>query len=888
MPGILPMKVIKVGTSSQARIAQACDRCRSKKIRCDGIRPSCTQCLNVGFECKTSDKLSRRAFPRGYTESLEERVRQLEAEIRELKDLLDEKDEKIDMLSRIHSHSPQPSRRPSSTLSPRPSVAKEDVPDKNDVFKCQQSPLLLEDGTSDSYFVGTSSGRTLIDAFNRRVQETGRPFPVLRPESFFGSETRESQSPSSSQGSVVWKAPPRLLSDQMINIFFQEWAPLFPVLHRPTFLALYEEYVSGSDTIEDKQSLAQLNLVFGIAALSSDSRDEALLESFEAQWQAAIDSFLDENSLATLQCLVLAQIYSLQKADYSRLLKFKGIAISLSQRLGLHQSQKRFALGALTSETRKKVFWTLYTLDCFTAAQLGLPKHFKEEDVHCEYPVDADDEYVTEKGFLPSLPGEFTKLSSALALFRACRILAKVLAESYPASPTHEISLRRMAAHSDELDEWSKKLPSHLKLQFVQDKPSTNVISSRSPIVSMVYHYIRSLIWRPAVCANIGARGASAVVAVAGSSKHLIQILQLLEERSMTFSFCLNKSELLVMSGFGLVFQCIELDPQSKLLKENQRLLGVVCGTLSHSGAYGADPFSQVAECAMSRPQSEPQGTLTTQIDSKPNMQALQDPARASQKHFKALASKFSPSRQHRQSLDATPESRRATLPNLSTNRIGQHSNHSAHSINLVHSEPSACSEPTLSPMSQRSSIPTPSISVRRPSITASSPNLDFLSFGTTQPQPDSLPASAYAMVPSHTAHTHSLKPDLHSPSDWERLLSGLDNGQTNIYDSIYGGQPVDALVDVPPLTTSTDASLAWSPSVWTVGQEHHQPTQSVLSFSDESLTSGGDEFACDFGSGPGSGDGGDGHYRSLVMPAELSAAGQTVGLGGLDGGFGL
>jgi hypothetical protein len=65
------MKVIKVGSSAQARIAQACDRCRSKKIRCDGIRPSCTQCVNVGFECKTSDKLSRRvpggarAGPRG-------------------------------------------------------------------------------------------------------------------------------------------------------------------------------------------------------------------------------------------------------------------------------------------------------------------------------------------------------------------------------------------------------------------------------------------------------------------------------------------------------------------------------------------------------------------------------------------------------------------------------------------------------------------------------------------------------------------------------------------------------------------------------------------------------------------------------------------------------
>jgi Fungal Zn(2)-Cys(6) binuclear cluster domain len=117
MPGILPMKVIRVGNSAQSRIAQACDRCRSKKIRCDGIRPQCTQCANVGFECKTSDKLSRRAFPRGYTESLEDRVRGLEAEVRELKDLLDEKDEKIDVLSRIHSFS-LPSRKGSASPSP--------------------------------------------------------------------------------------------------------------------------------------------------------------------------------------------------------------------------------------------------------------------------------------------------------------------------------------------------------------------------------------------------------------------------------------------------------------------------------------------------------------------------------------------------------------------------------------------------------------------------------------------------------------------------------------------------------------------------------------------------------------------------------------------------
>jgi hypothetical protein len=118
-----------------------------------------------------------------------------------------------------------------------------------------------------------------------------------------------------------------------------------------------------------------------------------------------------------------------------------------------------------------------------SAAHLGLPKLIREEDVHCEYPFDADDEYVTEKGFLPTLPGESTKLSSALALFRVSRVLSKALAELYPASSSHEISFHTMESLADDLEEWQNNLAPHLKLIFHQDKPSTNVTSSRSPIL---------------------------------------------------------------------------------------------------------------------------------------------------------------------------------------------------------------------------------------------------------------------------------------------------------------------------------------------------------------------------------------------------------------------
>ncbi|KAF2643929.1 C6 transcription factor FacB [Massarina eburnea CBS 473.64] len=863
MPGILPMKIIKAGGNSQSRIAQACDRCRSKKIRCDGIRPSCTQCVNVGFECKTSDKLSRRAFPRGYTESLEERVRILECEVRELKDLLDEKDEKIDML--------EPSAE-----------AREPAQEKEDTFRVQQSPLLLDDENRDTYFVGSSSGRAFVEAFKQRAQETGRSCSDVNSNAFFGTGTKPPPPHSPKRSTMIaFKAPPRLVSDQMINIFFQEWAPLFPVLHRPTFLSLYEQYVASPETMGDRKSIAKLNLVFGIAALSSDPRDGQDVESFEAQWQAAIDSFLMDNDVATLQCLVLAQVFCLLKADYSRLLKYKGLAIGLSQRLGLHQSQKRFALGALTSETRKKVFWSLYTVDCLSAAHLGLPKLIRDEDVHCEYPVDADDEYVTEKGFLPTLPGESTKLSSALALFRLSRILSKALQELYPASSTHDISFRTIAALADDLEEWSKNLAPHLKLTFQQDKPSTNVTSSRSPVLSLAYHHIRSLIYRPVVVANLGDKGSSAMVAVGDACKHIVQIVQLLDERKLSFSFCLNRNEVLVQAGFGLLFQTLDLDQDGKLIKDCNRLSCVVMDMLDQGSAAGSQEYRRIGCSMIVIPRVDHMSSpVLMRHNTDHSMSAPMDRFRATQKSLKAIAARFSPGAM-KANLQDSREPRRATLPTISPS-MGTHTNQSSTSLASIHSEPPAgAPEPALSPLSHRASMSTLHSKRRASNIMRQNSNIDYLSFG-----PD--PLANYNMHPNANANANanaSGKPEV-SPADWERLLSSLDNGQTNIYDTIYGGPTADALLDCPPLSAGAETNLTWSPPTWNWSSHNEQapPPQSVLSFSDESLTSG-EEFANsaagEYGSTPGS----DAKYNAIMIP---DMGGSHINLGGLDGNFGL
>ncbi|KAL2073419.1 hypothetical protein VTL71DRAFT_10743 [Oculimacula yallundae] len=852
MPGILPMKVIKVGNNSQARIAQACDRCRSKKIRCDGIRPCCSQCANVGFECKTSDKLSRRAFPRGYTESLEERVRSLEGEVRELKDLLDEKDEKIDMLSKMHSN------RRSSTSSASPPVESRTemvvtLP-KDDIFRVQASPLLLGAENSDSYFMGASSGRAFVDAFKRRIQETGRSLAGLNTDAFLNIQG-DTALVSQTSGSRTPSPPPRMFSDRCVNVFFQEWAPLFPVLHKPTFLRLYEEYMTKPEDVTSPQKLAQLNLVFCIAGISSDIPDKENVTSCEGQWRNSLESILMDNTMGTLQCLVLALMYCIAKADYSRLQHYKGIAVGLSHRLGLHQNQKRFSFGALTIETRKKVFWTLYTVDCFSAALTGLPKLLKEDDIHAEYPSDTDDEYVTEKGFQPTLPGEFTKISSALALFRVSRILSKVLDQNYPAAATHDLSLQSLLALEGELTEWSDKLPTHLKLTFTQDKPSTDVTGSRSALLSLAYYYIRSLIHRPAVGSTLGTKSSPSVISLAESSKHIIQIVQLLEERGMSFSFCVNKNEMLTLCGLSLLYQGLDLKQEGKLMQDGQRLVAVVVKLLEKADAPGAADFKKLSS-SMFKVATQARSVAGRSPNVKNaaiSLKSTPSPSAPKQQLRPQIYRHESATMSESDLLAQQEKLRRATVPNIAM-RQDYHS-HGRSSLDSTRSE---------SPMSKRnarSSAPhIPTLLKPRLVKNEKPPNLDYLSLSNTPvPSQPQSPIQSRSQPPAHNAHTPIFPNNAYittkssgvSTSEWEALLGSLDGGQTNVYDAIYGGPALTL-----PETTSNYGD--WSPdSQWdmsslTMPEFNNAPgtARSVLSFSEESLSSGEELSTSELGLG--------------------------------------
>ncbi|RMD44595.1 hypothetical protein DV735_g494, partial [Chaetothyriales sp. CBS 134920] len=778
-----------------------CEYLSSKKIRCDGIRPSCTQCINVGFECKTSDKLSRRAFPRGYTESLEDRVRGLEAEVRELKQLLDEKDEKIDMLSRLHNFS-SPPRRATASLSPTamPAEIKDEPEPPRDEVLHVELPALVQPGATST---GDSTTAAFIDAFERKAQEQPNKLPqsISAAALFHSSQSRKAASHHPP------RTPPRLQSDQYINLFFQEWQPLLPILHRPSFLRVYEQYLTTPDASkwQNKDAIAQLFLIFEISALSACHEQKTNVPSYEGQWRRALFSTASAPTIT----------------DYTELARHRGVAVGMCHELGLHQGHKYQNLPVFESETRKRVFWCQYVLDKFTSASTGTPMLLRDDDITADYPADVDDENLSAQGFSPTLPGELTKMSSVLALFRASRILSKTLESLYPAKASYQLSINKLYALSDELDQWSEELPEHLRLRFCNDKPSTNVISCRSPLLSLTYFYIRGLIHRPLLCHGTGTACSATTIVHSAAGKHILQILDLLDERRMNYTFPQPRKEILLTAGFSILWQCIDLDHESKVAQDNQKSLSLALNMLAGESSVSTAEFQRIVAAFFfpltRQRQLSPNTVATGSLDIRQRggttPPVRSDIARSAKRQLQVLASRFSPPKM----VPQGPECRRATVPETGViPPIGS----------LVRARSEASLSSTRSaPVAMSANPPSPD---RQESI-----NLDYFLLGCEESDKMTSKTSSSAMLPPQKPA--QLAPNI-ANSSWEDIIQALDPNNPTIFDA-GPTEHGSIAIDDNELMHDCGWELA---AAMNFASKAHVP-QSLLSFSGDSFTSGDD-----------------------------------------------
>jgi hypothetical protein len=365
----------------------------------------------------------------------------------------------------------------------------------------------------------------------------------------------------------------------------------------------------------------------------------------------------------------------------------------------------------------------------------------------------------------------------------------------------------------------------------------------------------------------------------------------------MSFSFCLNKNEMLTLCGLSLLYQGLDLKQEGKLMQDGQRLICVVIKYLEKVKAPGASDFKRLAVSMIN-------------IETQPKPSAIRKPENSmpAPKSSKSTPSpsvgrkQLQPQLYRHQSATMSENDllmqqeklRRATLPAITMHRPDNHQPHGRTSMESTRSE---------SPMSKReyrgSAPQLPTMLKPRPSQSTKVPNLDYLSLSNTpvqsQPQSPAQTRTQQAAQPAQAVRTSHLpsfpnnsysntKTSTATPTEWEVLLGSLDGGQTNLYDAIYGG-PALSLTD----TTSSNYD-SWSPdSGWdmsslTMNDFTNAPgaARSVLSISEESLSSGEDLSTSELGLA------GMPHDFRHSMLSSGTSNGDGYLFDGLDGTFGL
>ena len=370
---------------------------------------------------------------------------------------------------------------------------------------------------------------------------------------------------------------------------------------------------------------------------------------------------------------------------------------------------------------------------------------------------------------------------------------------------------------------------------------------------SLAYYFIRCLIHRPAVCFGGDDVKPPSMLALSSSSKHMVQIMQLLDERRLCLSLSVNKKELIFVAGLALLWQNLDMKRDSKIAQESQKLLKSVVDLLKAESAPAAAEFSVLVNSLMSS-DSGIRGAIT--IKSSPSSEML-----------------------------APPLQQRFTEPDLQLQ-----SWKAQMSVGLGSGQGSKHDAPS-----------------RRATVSGGSPHLHYTAAGLPKsPNRASLGLSqqghlSASNLPSERSRSLSNSPDHHhsetdllaarnpdpttaaslTTSDWEYVVTDMDRGFSNIFTGIYGGKEcgddtgpfaaikaeyemkrAEAPLPLPPQQPDLHGvpPETWSATSSELPVNHGPATQSVFSYSEESMASADD-------SGAPLTDVLD-PYRGIIMPA--------------------
>lgn len=346
----------------------------------------------------------------------------------------------------------------------------------------------------------------------------GNAAVALKNLSFGGSPASanlSTHSPISEEAEFKVILPPRAVAVELIEAVWEHACVLYRFYHRPSFIRdLDLLYESDPEDYSDKQ-LRILPLAYSIMAVgvlfSMDKAEQLGFKDASEGYKYFMAArkqldITDARDLYAIQSTVMMVIFLQCSARLSTCYSYVGIAMRQVLRAGLHRKvNKNFNYVEL--ETRKRLFWTVRKMDIYISAMLGLPRSVDEEDFDQEYPLELDDENITEDSLYQQAEGHLSSSGIANAHTRLMNILGHIVKRIYPVRPEasmqqqdppppskYRMTFAAVMEMEQEIYQWRQQLPAPL-YPASADVPAPYFKANR--LLTISYCYIQLVLYRP-------------------------------------------------------------------------------------------------------------------------------------------------------------------------------------------------------------------------------------------------------------------------------------------------------------------------------------------------------------------------------------------------------
>ncbi|EXJ78465.1 hypothetical protein A1O1_08865 [Capronia coronata CBS 617.96] len=211
-------------------------------------------------------------------------------------------------------------------------------------------------------------------------------------------------------------------SDALLQSFFRYVHPVHPILCRSTVLESYKS---------DQLSPLLLNAIFlvGVSHVPECLYKAAGFKSryianvtFYLRAKALYDANYEQDSITTLQALVLMSHWWGGLTEPKSSLYWLGVAAVLAESLRMHKAESYVNLSPNVRRVRRRLWWVIFTNDTYTAAVLKKPRHLHES--FCNVPPLSEDDFVDTT--LMDSPSEVVSSTSIAYLIHFTSLNLKV------------------------------------------------------------------------------------------------------------------------------------------------------------------------------------------------------------------------------------------------------------------------------------------------------------------------------------------------------------------------------------------------------------------------------------------------------------------------------